>query len=134
MKRLTLIPLAVLLAAAAFPYGVRIESFDVSPEGSAFVLRWQTDLEEAVDHFEVLRKTPGSNDEFVKVHEVEAHGIGRPYVFRDDQVFKAGAEQLVYQLEAVFDNGTRQVLHVQALNYTSTAVRRTWGSIKAMFQ
>ena len=134
MTPLKLIPLVLLLAAAAFGYGVRIESFDVDEEGSAFVLRWQTDVEEEVRDFVVNRKTASSNDEFVEIHSVAAHGIGKPYLFTDDQVFKTSAEQVVYQLEVVFENGSRQVLIVESLNYTSTAVRRTWGSIKAMFQ
>ena len=134
MKSFRLIPLVVLLVAAAFPYGVRLESFDVSPEGSAFMLRWQTDQEEQVREFVVSRKTAMSNDSFVEIHSVQAHGVGKPYQFRDDQVFKTAAEQVQYQLEVVYENGTRQVLVVESLNYTSTAVRRTWGSIKAMFQ
>lgn len=134
MKPVRLIPLVVVLVAATFGYGVRIESFDVAEEGSAFVLRWQTDVEEEVRDFVLMRKTTSSNDEFVEIHAVSAHGIGKPYIFRDDMVFKTAAEQVVYQLEVVFENGSRQVLIVESLNYTSTAVRRTWGSIKAMFQ
>ena len=77
---------------------------------------------------------PYTNDQFVSVHVVKSHGAGKPYLYRDDQVYKAGADQLDYRLEAVFENGLREVVRSASVNYTSTAVRRTWGSIKAMFQ
>jgi hypothetical protein len=34
----------------------------------------------------------------------------------------------------VYSNGLREVLASKSLNYTSTPLRRSWGSIKAMFQ
>ena len=48
----------------------------------------------------------------------------------DSQVFKSGSDKLDYQLEAVYSNGVREVIRTESLNYTSTAVRRTWGSLK----
>jgi hypothetical protein len=60
--------------------------------------------------------------------------VSKPYSFRDDQVYKSAADQLDYRLEVVYENGLREVLVTKSLNYTTTAIRRTWGSIKAMFQ
>ena len=71
---------------------------------------------------------------FVQVHQVDAHGPNRGYGFRDTQVYKTGSDKLDYQLEAVYMNGVREVVRSESMNYTSTAVRRTWGSLKAMFQ
>ncbi|MDX1546474.1 MAG: hypothetical protein R3247_05780, partial [Rhodothermales bacterium] len=58
----------------------------------------------------------------------------KEYRFVDDQVYKSAAEELDYRLDAVFSNGLRQQVASKKLNYTPTAIRRTWGSIKAMFQ
>lgn len=124
----------LLLTAAVMSYGVKVQSFDVTPVGKDFTIRWQTEVEDEVREYEIFRRTPYSNDQFVRVHSARAHGTGKPYVFTDDQVYKAGAEQLDYRLEVVYQNGLREVLALKSLNYTSTAVRRTWGSIKAMFQ
>ena len=95
---------------------------------------WQSELEEDVRQFELMRRTPNSNDQFVRVFEAPSHGPNLVYMFRDSQVFKSGSEKLDYQLEAVYMNGVREVLRTESVNYTSTAVRRTWGSLKAMFQ
>jgi hypothetical protein len=115
-------------------YGVRLSFFEVSPEGRDFSLGWQMDVEDGVREYELLRRTPYTNDAFVQVQTFRPQGPGRLYSFRDDQVYKAAADQLDYRLEVVYENGLREVVVTKSLNYTTTAVRRTWGSIKAMFQ
>jgi hypothetical protein len=134
LRPTSLIFLVLVLCAASMGYGVKLEFFDVQPEGRDFSIKWQMEVEEQVREYELTRKTPYSNEQFVKVQAFPAHGVGVPYEFQDDQVYKSGAERLDYRLEAVYDNGIREVIVTQSLNYTSTAIRRTWGSIKAMFQ
>lgn len=133
MKRFPLLVLPFLVAAT-MGYGVRLASFDVSPDGRSFAISWQMDLEEDVREYELMRRTPYSNDQFIRVQAFKAHGTGRPYAFRDDQVYKAAADFVEYRLDAVYSNGMRESVADAKLNYTTTAVRRTWGSIKAMFQ
>ncbi len=115
-------------------YGVKLEYFDVKPEGRDFAIKWQMEVEDEVRIYELTRRTPYSNNQFVAVQTFSAHGVGVPYEFRDDQVYKSASEQLDYRLVAVYENGLREVVITLSMNYTSTAVRRTWGSIKAMFQ
>lgn len=135
MKSLLLIASLVVLTGAGMASGlVRISEFDIRNEGADFVVSWKTEVEEDVRAFEIQRKTPSSNDQFVKVYDAPGHGPDRSYTFRDTQVFKSGSDKLDYRLEVVYTNGVREVLRVQSMNYTSTAVRRTWGSLKAMFQ
>jgi len=129
------IALVLILTGATMFYGrVRLSTFDISAQGNDFVVAWQSELEEDVRQFELMRRTPNSNDQFVQIYEVQAHGPNRAYGFRDSQIFKSGSDKLDYQLEAVYMNGVREIVRTQSMNYTSTAVRRTWGSLKAMFQ
>lgn len=125
-----------LLAVAGMGFsGVKLSFFKVETEaGRNFILSWQAEQEDDVHRYEVYRRTIHSNGEFVKLHELRAHGPNKPYQFRDDQVYKASSEQVDYRLEVVFTSGVRQILAQQSVNYTPTAIRRTWGSIKAMFQ
>lgn len=135
MKQIVVIVfLLVLTGASVFSGRVRLSAFDIREEGPDFVITWQSELEEDVRQFEIARKTPFSNDQFVRVYEVSAHGTNLVYTFRDSQVFKSGGDQVDYQLEAVYMNGVREVIQSRSMNYTSTAIRRTWGSLKAMFQ
>lgn len=134
LRRLAPILTVLLLCAASMGYGVKLQFFEVTAEGRDFAIKWQMEQEQEVREYELSRKTPYTNEQFVKVQAFQAHGTGIPYEFRDDQVYKSAAEQLDYRLEVIYENGLREVIITKSMNYTSTAVRRTWGSIKAMFQ
>lgn len=141
MKRAALFVclLTLLAGAGALLQSARLTpgSFKVENDNNDLVISWQTDVEDGVVGFELHRKTPFSNG-FQPVRPgqnlIPAHGTGKPYLYRDTQVYKATSEQVEYQLEAVLASGARQSLQSKTVNYTPTAVRRTWGSIKAMFQ
>jgi len=136
MKRFPLLLLLVVLLAGAgtMAYNVSLTYFRVEPQGNNFVLTWKADVEEDVLAYELYRKTSYSSD-FVRVHTFEARGEGHEYRFTDDQVYKSASDDLEYRLDAVFTNTERRIgVASKSLTYTPTAVRRTWGSIKAMFQ
>ncbi len=135
MKRFSVLLLLVLLLAGAstMAFNVKLSYFSVERQGNNFVLTWKADLEEDVRAYELYRKTSYTSD-FAPVHTITPHGVDKEYRFTDDQVYKSATEELNYRLDAVFTNGLRQQVAERKLNYTPTAVRRTWGSIKAMFQ
>lgn len=128
--------LLLLLTAASVTVGdVRLKYFRIEKENTAVVLNWEAELEVDVLEYEVLRRTPYTNGQFARVKTLPVHGAGRSYRVVDDQVYKDGLEEQVhYQLVAVFKDGVVKELGAESINYTSTAARRTWGSIKAMFQ
>lgn len=130
--RIGIVLSALLLLVGAS--GVQLAYFRVEKEEAAFVLRWQAESEQGVRQYELYRKTPLSDDRFVKIHTVSPRGAGVPYEFRDTQVFKDASETVTYSLEVVLTGGERQSFDKVSAEYTSTALRRTWGSIKAMFQ
>jgi len=135
MHRLIAVAAILLLTAASLFQGrVRLSQFAIDELNGNYAVSWQTELEEQVHAFELLRRTPNSNDEFVLVHSSDAHGVNKRYAFTDTQVYKAGSDKLDYRLDVVYSDGVRETLRTQSLNYASTAVRRTWGSLKAMFQ
>jgi hypothetical protein len=134
MRRLTPILFILLTGAALYSTGVTLSSpFQVEPEGTDFVATWQTSSEIAVRSFEVHRKMATTNDQWVLVESVAARGSGSSYRVRDDQIFKSLSELIDYRLQAVWENGAREEISLTEVNYTPTAIRRTWGSIKAMF-
>ena len=110
-----------------------LDYFTIEESGNDFIVTWETVRESDIKRFELQRKTPYTNDEFVMVSEPDPHGIERQYLVRDTQVFKNGGELIDYRLQVVLADGSRQVLATKTVNYTPTAIRRTWGSIKAMF-
>jgi hypothetical protein len=124
-----------LCAFSASPAGnVRLTFFRVAEDPSGMLVSWQVDVENDVQEYELQRMTRFTNNRFVKVESFPPHGANKAYSYRDSQVFKASEEQVDYQLEVIYTNGVRELLAREQVNYTSTAIRRTWGSIKAMFQ
>ena len=112
---------------------VELSYFNVNREGNNFVVTWEAETEEDVRSYELYRKTSYAAT-FSSIQTLTAHGPGKEYKFEDNQVYKAASEQVDYRLEVVFRNGLRQQVAEKQVNYTPTAIRRTWGSIKAMFQ
>lgn len=137
MRRyLTSLALLIVVSAAS-PWSagkVQLTFFRVSEDPVGMIVTWQVDEEEEVREYELQRMTRFTNNRFVKVESFLPHGIDKSYTFKDTQIFKASTEQVDYQLEVVYTNGLRELLAREQVNYTSTAIRRTWGSIKAMFQ
>lgn len=113
---------------------VSLSYFKVDRENNDMVVTWESTTEEGVARYELQRRTRFSNNQFVVVAEASPHGTQTPYRIMDDQVYKMSSEQVDYRLEAVYENGIREELASQSVSYTPTTVRRTWGSIKAMFQ
>ena len=132
--RILAILLPAVLIGAGLQEGVRIRFFTVQANASDLLVSWQVEEEPDVQVYELYRMTRFSNNEFVKVASIRPHGVDKAYLFRDTQVFKASSEQVDYRLDVLYLDGLREELARQRVNYASTAIRRTWGSIKAMFQ
>ena len=113
---------------------MQISYFRIAEEGNDVLVSWQAREESDVKEYELFRMTRLTNNQFVKIQSIPPHGPGKAYLYRDDQVFKSSSELVDYRLEVVYTDGVREQLARDQVNYTSTAIRRTWGSIKAMFQ
>lgn len=125
--------MALLLCGTAAAQGARLGQHEARTEGTRVVLTWQTEAEPDVVAYEIFRRTPTSTG-FVLLHTLAAHGAGKPYVFTDTNLYKEASALAEYRVEAVYRAGTRQSLFTEQVNYTTTGIRRTWGSLKAMFQ
>lgn len=132
MKRFTLLFAVVILAGASMT-DVRLKYFTVDQEGSAMILSWETEVETDVRQYELFRRT-SQGSEFRLITTQAPQGIDQAYRYRDSQMYRSAASMVDYRLEVVFNSGLRQQLGERKVNYTSTAARRSWGSIKAMFR
>ncbi|MEX1055078.1 MAG: hypothetical protein WED81_03550 [Rhodothermales bacterium] len=130
-----LIALVVAVAGWGMLFSsVRLSMFTVDAENSDLIIKWQANVEEEVAQYQVKRLTRLDND-FVEIAKIPAQGANKLYVFRDDKIYKTAAETVEYELVAVSADGRTEIsLGRRQTAYTPTAVRRTWGIIKAMFQ
>jgi len=132
MRVLILLLLLLVTVASSF-MSVRLRYFNTEYDSGVVTVTWETEAEPEVKIYELFRKSAQS-DEFVQIAEVSVHGVDVQYSVRDDKLYKSAVAIVDYRLEAVLDNGIRQQLGERKVNYTPTAIPRSWGSIKAMFQ
>lgn len=131
--RVLLFLLTGILLIASVSLDVRLRYFNAEYSGAAMVVIWEAEAEPGVRTYELHRKTEQS-EQFQLLVELQAHGANTPYTVRDEQVYKSPMAMVDYRLEAVLTNGLRQRVAERKVNYTPTAIPRSWGSIKAMFQ
>ncbi len=139
LQRLSLLLLAgLMLCALPIQAQTRaeVEFRRVEMQQNEAVVSWQMRAEPGVTAYRIERKAAISgSDQFMPVKDMTPHGTGRLYTWRDTNLHKDAASDLVeYRVSAVFSDGSTQTLFTQQLNYTATAIRRTWGSLKALFQ
>ena len=107
--------------------------FEAPTENNDIVVTWEASVEADVREYVLERRTV-FDAQFVEMARLNVHGANSPYIYRDERVFKAEAEQVSYRLRMIGNDGSLLgVTDPITVDYTPTAVRRTWGSIKAMF-
>jgi hypothetical protein len=106
---------------------------DVKQENDGTMkIRWSIGSEEGIDHYEVFRST-GTAGQFSHIGDVP-HGT---FVFTDSyDLFKTTGRYFRYQVKALHGETVVGLSAVVGASYnsTSSAAKRTWGSIKAMFR
>ena len=138
-SRLAIWPVALVFllvgAGAGYLNTVQLSFFKVEKSDNDLVISWQARTEEGVREYILERRTPFSNGDFVEIKQrFRPHGTGEAYRYQDSDLYKAADNQVDYRLYVVYTDNQRQRLAEQKVNYTATSIRRTWGSIKAMFQ
>lgn len=123
----------VLVGWAIAGQDVRLDSYGYTIENNQPVVRWIALVETDLARYELHRRTRFDSG-FEKLAEIDSRGSGYEYTYRDAQVYKVTGETVEYELFSVSTNGVHTSHGVLTVDYTPTAVRRTWGSIKAMFQ
>lgn len=107
---------------------------------SEIKLSWTVSQADNVSGFRIQRSLRNEQSydviHAIQVHSGDVPSTGRDYQFIDRSVFKPGdsGDAVFYKLFIDYRNGSVEEKGPVSINYTSTAIRRTWGSIKSMFQ
>jgi hypothetical protein len=127
--------LGILLAAPFWLAAstIVLSRFEARTEGSDVIVSWQASVETGVRTYVLERKTR-YDVQFVELTRLQAKGANQLHEFRDTRIYKAVGELVEYRLRVVYDDQSFVLVDPISVDYTPTAVRRTWGSIKAMFQ
>jgi hypothetical protein len=101
--------------------------------GSDIVLRWSTLDESGVERFDILRRA-GTEGAFLLIGSERPKGNNSAYEYVDQQVFKSAAGIYQYKIRIVDGSPQPPESDVITVSHLSSAYKRTWGSIKAMFR
>ncbi|MCS7054294.1 MAG: hypothetical protein NZM09_11265 [Ignavibacterium sp.] len=130
-NKLLHISLILLLSSVVFA-GAFIQFFNAKSEGDDIRLEWRTGEETNLKMFVVERKT--HNNGFAEIGNVTPKGSNSSYVFIDKNVYKSTELIFTYRLKIVENNNQYSYSNEISVSHRVSGVKRTWGSIKAMFR
>lgn len=118
---------------------IRDNSLSAASFGNAIVVKWSTVDETGVQTFEVWRSSqprtsPNSTLQFVRVKEMPAKGYSSSYEYTDNEAFKTSGGFYTYKIRIIYVQGPPSESQEVSVSGPTSAAKRTWGSIKAMFR
>ncbi len=111
--------------------GVELISFTAKSQNGNVILNWQTATETNLKNFVVERKSVDGN--FFEIAVVEPRS-DKNYQYIDQSAFKTLDAVYSYRLKIVDNDGSVSYSGVQSVYHNVSSVKRTWGSIKALFR
>jgi hypothetical protein len=128
-----LILASAIFAGTATADIIRQGTLQASSDGVDVTIRWMTEEEAGVAVFEVERRG-GTDGEFVPIGHLDPKGPSL-YEFVDHSAFMKAGAIYQYRIKVSFSNGQAPYYtNPLTISHTVSGVRRTWGSIKAMFR
>jgi hypothetical protein len=121
--------LAVVSTAIA---GALLDYFHAQNEGDDIRLEWKTTTEINIAHFIIQRRTPDSD--FIDLATVNPKGNNSVYSYLDQATYKMTDLVFVYRLKIADNDGSLSYSNEVSVSPDISGVKRTWGSIKAMFR
>ena len=113
----------------------RTGSITAEARSTGVHLQWVSDDESGVAYYTVERSTDNSDAYVALLMHVSTKGNGSIYAFDDDTAFMTTNTVYKYRISAVDASGRILASYpAVVVKSSSTSVRRTWGSIKAMFR
>jgi uncharacterized membrane protein len=131
MKKTTYIISFIILSALITYAGVDLLKFSARSQNGNVVVSWQTVTESNLSHFVVERKTV--NGSFMELGNVSPRS-DKNYEYVDQSAFKTSDQLYVYRLKIVDNDGSVSYSEEKAVAHNVSSVKRTWGSIKALFR
>jgi hypothetical protein len=133
-RRYWLLAAVLLCAASTFAAG-GLTNVNASSNGSTITVRWTSTDEAGVVGYVVERRAINSS---VWVPLVQPYmgveGSNHSYMFEDKTAFRVTDNIYYYQVTQVYTDGGKGDPYRTVVSHSVSGIRRTWGSIKAMFR
>lgn len=133
MKKGSLIKYLVLFAFVTTAFaGAYFDYFHVTGDGDNVVLEWKTSEEVNVQDYVIQKRTPQSD--FFDIATVQPNS-SHLYRYVDQSAYKNNDVIYIYRIKIVPSNNSVATYSGEAsVSINISGIRRTWGSIKAMFR
>ena len=132
MKRKLFQILLVLSIIGTSLAGAFMEYFHARSEGENVKLEWKTGEESNLKNFILERKTQQSA--YVELSTISPKGDNSFYTYVDESVYKSSDYVFTYRLRIVDADQKISYSSEVSVSPSISGVKRTWGSIKAMFR
>jgi hypothetical protein len=130
----TIVALLVFVPVMVRASVIREGSLGATSDGSFITIRWVSEDENGVLRYEIERQA-GTNGQFIYLDQVQLRGNNEAYTYVDESAVLRGTENLYkYRIKVIFSNGASEYYGPISVTHVVNSVRRTWGSIKAMFR
>ena len=135
MNRMITVAAVLLVCASITLAGAFIERLTAKSDGDTITVEWKTGEEANVKVFEVERSV-GGTDSFLSVGSVDPKGSNSYYVYVDKSAYKPVGSIYSYRIKIVDKDAgvTPSYSNPVSVSHSVSSVKRTWGSIKAMFR
>lgn len=132
MKKGSLKLFSILCVAGALQAGAFLDYFHVRSDGEDVRLEWKTSEEVNLQNFIIQRKN--INSPYAEITTIVPKGDNSIYTYLDESAYKSNDLIFIYRLKIIETNGTESYSSEVPVSHNVSGVKRTWGSIKAMFR
>jgi len=112
--------------------GAILNYFEVKSQGDNVQIEWQTGTESNINHYSIQRRTPQTS--FVEIATIQPKGSNSLYTYVDQSIYKTNDVIFIYQLKIVDSDMQATYSIERSASPNISGIKRTWGSIKAMFR
>jgi hypothetical protein len=128
------VALAVLLVSGAFSHSFSqtVRSFEATPSGQEVRLEWTSATESGLMEYRLQRSFDGFR--FHSLHAVAPTGSNSQYNYIDRDLFKGNLQTFYYRIQVVYSDDRSNYTNTEKVELSFSGIRRSWGSIKAMFR
>jgi len=131
MKSRIFVILALLMATSAIG-GAFFDYFHAKRESDNIRLEWKTGDELNLKQFVVERQS--INGDFLPVTTIQPKGSNSYYSYVDENAYKPNNVVFVYRIKILDYDNTFSYSKEITVTHGVSGIKRTWGSIKAMFR
>jgi hypothetical protein len=125
----------IILSIVAFAVvyaGVELITFYGYSDNGNVILKWQTASETNLKHFEIEKQSTKGN--FFYLATVDPRS-DRNYEYIDQSAYKTADAIYSYRLKIIDNDNSVSYSNVYTVRHSGiSSVKRTWGSIKALFR